>query len=617
VSDNPDRTTQESREDLAPSPPPVEASISRRPETTGQPTLALVVALAAIAIVDTYLPDAIRQNLFSPPVDYAQVRRDVGFAGIPVELVAEAIDRRLPANEPVSLAPSIKSNPLIEQRFCEGLYPRRLAGNAVHQVTIAPAAAGVALAGSVKLLGPPTTAKLAPREYQSLSRSPGRALLCVVSILGLGLGVLAGLRRLGAGRHIKILTPGWLFPTAILVGLMSVALLSCLATWIHLPLPWNVLAGIGLASALGVSVQWIVPLIRQGALKSRARDLARAALSVLRRPEVLLGLTALAFAFYVVDHQPIHMWDARSIWFFRAKQLFFAGRFLPEDAKDYPWAHPGYPLLYPSALAFFSSFGSWDERRAAVAIAVLLAAMSSLIFMLARRTLGRWPGAVVAFIPGLYLFTLLLGGYADGHVTLCLLLAVFGLCSEDTEGIGWLGAFAASLVKREGFVLAVILCAIHTVIGNSSRRRPWPRRAMPFLGFVPPVIYAFWVKHLGVVDAYAGAKLPTQAHEIWTRLSTIWDAMRAHLWLRMPAKIGFVGFLVALVFARNWRRVPGGAAASLTGLAALGFTSVVFLVTPFDLNWHLSRALERLVSHAWLLLAMGGVLLAAGRLREH
>jgi hypothetical protein len=531
-----------------------------------------------------------------------------------MEAVAEAIDRRLPAKEPVSLAPSITDNELLKQRFSEGLYPRRLSGKAVHQVTVAATPAGVELAGPAKLLGPPTTPNLAPGEYQSLSRGPVRALVLFVSLLGVGLVVLAGLRKLaGVGGYIAALTPGLLFPTAILVGALSLGLLWSLATFMHVPLRAEVLASAGLASTLAVAVAGMVRLVRKGTFMTSARDLARAALCVLRRPEVLLGLALLVFAIYLVDHSPLVKWDTRSIWFFRAKQLFISGRLLPEDARDYPWSHPGYPLLFPAALAFFSSFGGWEERRAVVAVTVLFATLSSLVFMLARRTLGRWPGAVFAFIPVLYLFSLVVGGYADGYVTLCLLIAVLGFCNDDTEGFGWLGAFCAAMIKREGFVLAFVLCALHTVISDPCRRRRWSRRALAFVGFVPPALHNLWIKHLGVVDDFAGAKFPTQAHAIWSRFSTIWDAVRAQSWTRTPAKIGFVGLLLSLVFARNWRRSRGGSAASLTGIAGLAFTFAVFMITPSDLNWHLATALERVISHDWLLLALGGVLLASAK----
>ena len=604
-----DPGTQESRADSPSGHACVEASVFPVCATTRQTALALVVALAAVTLVDTHLPDALSGQ---PVADYAQIRRDRGFGGVPVEEAAEAIDRRLPAQEPISIAPSISDNPLFLQRFSEGLYPRRITGKAAHQVTLAAAPAGVALAGSAKLLGPPAEPKLVPREHQSFSRSPVRALVLFVSLLGVGLVVLAGIRKLaGVGGYVAALTPGWLFPTAILVGALTVGLLWSLATWTHVSLPAAAIASAGLAGSLGVAVAAMVRLVRQGTFKTRTRDLARAALCVLRQPEVVLGLGFLVFAIYLIDRSPIFEWDARSIWFFHAKQLFFSGRMLPQDAKDYSWAHPGYPLLYPAVLSFFSSFGPWDERRAAVAISVLFAALSSLVFMLARRTLGRWPGAVFASIPVLYLFAPVVGGYADGYVTLCLLIAVFGFCNDDTEGFGWLGAFSAAMIKREGFVLAFVLCAAHTVISDPSRRRRWSHRALIFAGFVPPALQSLWIKHLGVVDAYATAKLPTQAHEFWSRLVTIWDAVRAQTWARTPAKIGLVGLLLSLVFVRNWRRSRGGAVVSLTGMAALAFTYSVFMITPADLSWHLGTALGRVISHDWFLLALGGVLLAS------
>jgi hypothetical protein len=604
-----DPGTQESQADSLSGHACVEASVSPVCATTRQTALALVVALAAVTLVDTHLPDALSGQ---PLADYAQIRRDRGFGGVPVEEAAEAIDRRLPAQEPISIAPSISDNPLFLQRFSEGLYPRRITGKAAHQVTLAAAPAGVALAGSAKLLGPPAEPKLVPRGHQSFSRSPVRALVLFFSLLGVGLVVLAGIRKLaGVGGYVAALTPAWLFPTAILVGALTVGLLWSLATWTHVSLPAAAIASAGLAGSLGVAVAAMVRRVRQGTFKARTRDLARAALCVLRQPEVVLGLGFLVFAIYLIDRSPIFEWDARSIWFFHAKQLFFSGRMLPQDAKDYSWAHPGYPLLYPAVLSFFSSFGAWDERRAAVAMSVLFATLSSLVFMLARRTLGRWPGAAFAFIPGLYLFGVVVTGYADSYVTLCLLIAALGFCNDDTEGFGWLGAFSAAMIKREGFVLAFVLCAGHTVLSDPSRRRRWSRRALIFAGFVPPALHSLWIKHLGVVDEYATAKLPTQAHEFWSRLVTIWDAVRAQTWARTPAKIGLVGLLLSLVFVRNWRRSRGGSVTSLTGMAALAFTYSVFMITPADLSWHLGTALERVISHDWFLLALGGVLLAS------
>ena len=91
----------------------------------------------------------------------------------------------------------------------------------------------------------------------------------------------------------------------------------------------------------------------------------------------------------------------------------------------------------------------------------------------------------------------------------------------------------------------------------------------------------------------------------------IWESIRNQGWGRTPAKIGLAGLFLSLIFARNWRNARGGAGASLTGVFAAVFTCIIFMVTPFDLRWHLASALQRLIAHQWFLLALGGVLLSA------
>ena len=177
----------------------------------------------------------------------------------------------------------------------------------------------------------------------------------------------------------------------------------------------------------------VVRLRRGGASWARARELARAALPKLLRVEVLLGFVVLACVIIFIDRSPIVAWDARSIWFFRAKQLFTAGRFLPIDAKTYPWTHPGYPLLYPALAAFFSALRRWDEHMSA--ISVLLASLMSLVFMLSRRALGRWSGLAFAIIPARISSRRATGGYAAASSP-CLLVAVLGFVDDDTEPVG-------------------------------------------------------------------------------------------------------------------------------------------------------------------------------------
>jgi hypothetical protein len=588
------------------------AGASQGLRASSRAALAIAAVMTAMALVDTPAFELFGDARAATRDDYLIARRDVAFAGAPMEAVTAELDRRLPPAVPVWLGPGIITDPLKFQRFSEGLYPRRLSSSSVHVLAMDPKAHGAPLAGPVTLLGPPTAPTLVPHHPpQSLEGSPLRALLLTLSLLGFGLAALAGARRLpGVGARIRALPSALVIPAAIAVGALAVALLCSLASWTNLALRWNLVAAGGLAALGGVLVASGVRLRRAGA--ARARELARTVLGVLSRPEVLVGLAVIGVAAYVVDRLPIVTWDARSIWFFRAKQLFVSGHFLARDASEYSWTHPEYPLLYPAITAFFSSFGQWDERRAAMAIVLFFGVLLSLIFMLARRALGRGAGALFAAVPCVYLFQPALGGYADGFVTLSLLVAVLGFAGDDTEVLGWLGAFSAAAFKREGFILAVFLAIVQTLIGTSSRGRRWSRRALPFLGFVPVLIHGAWVKHLGIPDTYAKAKLPATWVDITGRFEIIWSSIRDLGRTRSPIQLGVAGLILTVVFVRDARRAPSGLAASLTGLAALAFSVFAFLVTPFDLQWHLSTALERLMEHVGLLLAVGGILVGAG-----
>jgi hypothetical protein len=571
---------------------------------------AVAIALAAIALLETPLLDVAADVIAAPPLDYAGARRSQGFAGLPVDEIAASLERYLPVSEPVTLGAGLDKSPLLYQRFCEGLYPRLVVPAAPHVLVNGGPPGGVPLAGGVRLTGPAAPDVRPPGQPQPLSSSPLRALVLFVSLLGCGLIGLASADRLGvAGGRLRTLPPGLVLPVTVLAGALVVGLVCSVTSWLGVTLRWGWLAVAGWIGFLAVVGLVAVRLVRGGA--GWARFHARAPLTGPLRIEVLLGFVTLAAVAYYVDRTPIVAWDARSIWFFRAKQLFLAGRLLPVDANAYPWQHPEYPLLFPALAAFFSALGGWDERRAAVGITVLLASLMSLVFMLARRALGRWSGAAFAIVPCAYLLQGAMIGYADGFITLCLLVAVLGFASDGTEPVGWLAAFAAAMIKREGFIFAVVLGALHSLIGPSSRGRRWSRRALPFLGFLPTVVHGLWVRRIGPPDTYAGSKLPAQAHEAWARLATIWDAIRAQGWARTPAKVGFAGLVLTIAYARRWRFAPSGMMASLTGLVAMGFTFAVFLVTPFDLAWHLSTALDRLVADFGLLLAGGGILLAS------
>tara|TARA_B100001093_G_scaffold367805_1_gene352703 strand:- start:4355 stop:4861 length:507 start_codon:yes stop_codon:yes gene_type:complete len=74
--------------------------------------------------------------------------------------------------------------------------------------------------------------------------------------------------------------------------------------------------------------------------------------------------------------EALHTWDARSIWFFQAKVLFYDGELI----KDSVWTNEAYEfshLDYPKMLAVLAAsvaniFGYWNEYLPKLALLVLL-----------------------------------------------------------------------------------------------------------------------------------------------------------------------------------------------------------------------------------------------------
>ena len=169
----------------------------------------------------------------------------------------------------------------------------------------------------------------------------------------------------------------------------------------------------------------------------RARTVAAA-----RKPENWILAAVLTAVLARMASVPVSLWDGRSIWLLRAHQLRHNGRLAISDAlpPEYQsWTHPGYPLLFPGWLAHFTAFSSgWDERAAALGIAILLAAVLPLDWALARERLGRWLGAALVFSVFSSVAYLTTGAYADGWLTLLLLLELLPSPTRPPNGSdGW------------------------------------------------------------------------------------------------------------------------------------------------------------------------------------
>jgi hypothetical protein len=567
--------------------------------------LRLALAAALIAFMAATAPVWSDAAALWRAGDYAATRIRVAFQGLPVDALAEAIDARLAPGEPIALAPALRANEVVLQRLTEALYPRRIDAAATSVLDAVPAfptdpRVGAPLARMDDLVFV-LRGDRAPTATAQAARRGGSWPAVLGSALGaLGLGLL--LRDLLARR--VPLDPAHALPVAVLLGALVQGLLASAATWFQLPLPRVALAALGLAGF------------------ARAAWRARAATAGLGRwlrvPEHALFAVLLGGLLARAVRLPISGWDGRSIWLFQAHRLFAHG-FVPLDELRAPetlWSHPDYPLLLPGWLASFSALApAFDERAAALAIAVLLGACLALLWQLARPLLGR--DAAVAYALALWLAIghATAGGYADGFLLCFLTIQFLAFASRGHAAVGWLAAAAASLVKAEGLVLAGSLAALFAV--DAWRRGELaPRRRLPvFLVLAPAAVHAVWTRAQGMDSVFrgqdAGATVATfvpRVAEALHAMPGLWHGqgptqVRALLWVASAALVVTAGLWASR------RRAPRSVTLALA--AAAGWTAFAVAAVsglPEAPRWFVETALDRLLLHPAALLLLVPVL---------
>jgi len=326
----------------------------------------------------------------------------------------------------------------------------------------------------------------------------------------------------------------------------------------------------------------------------------------------LLGLVALLGARALGE--PLQNWDARSIWFFHAKIVYFAGG-LDAGApwRELDFSHPDYPKLLPVLAAELArGAGLWNEYWPKAALPLLL-----LPAALAVPALARGPAAGV-FLAALLFgrpYALLWNGQADAWLAIYAALAALGLGRGLAErrrpelilGLACLGV--ALNLKHEGLLALACLGASAGALAAVGVVRP------PGLGS----LRAAWLLALGGVPLL-----------VWRAKACAWG-LAADLELsaaalgragarlvdgRSPLQVaeallagqGFgpvAAVLGAALVACRLLGVPLPRAALLPLLGAglyLAGLAAVYLGTPRELAWHLATSSHRTPLAALLLL---------------
>ena len=398
----------------------------------------------------------------------------------------------------------------------------------------------------------------------------------------------------------------------LMLGILADALVSLVfgSLFIQTVVSWIGLVALGVLLFAGAGIHFAreVPQSRWPSEKSSSARWLAAELPGYAC--VLAGLVAVSLA---ISAMPLVDWDARSVWFFHGKAIFFDGGLHPSDFwrnPEYGWSHKGYPPLIPLLAARAADFtlGAWNEFAPKLGLVPLAFAGFLGLLVTTRSSLER---ALLVFGVIAVLGSQLWNGYADGWLALEGCTGIYALARWVESGdrdyllFGCAALAIALLLKDEGQLLFAVAIPIFLYGLYRQRHHLQPQDALIGLVFLPFALWVLRKPQLPAASDFGAADLLTQAFGVlmnWPetskRLLVLGQYATAGTFLfESFAAFLLLGWLVGL------ERI-----AALLGAAAmlylLGIVTVYF-GAPFDFAWLVRFSLDRVLMLPTLLLFAG------------
>ena len=353
-------------------------------------------------------------------------------------------------------------------------------------------------------------------------------------------------------------------------------------------------------------------------------------------PRVLTGsfVIALCAALYAAVMRTLAYphgdgWDAFAIWNLHARFLFRGGLHWRDGFTALlPWSHPDYPLLLPAAIAHFWSYLGRDSPAVPAAIGFLFTFSTvGLLFSALSMLRGRTPALLgaTALLATPSFIEQGTAQYADIPLSFFFLASIALIClhdrpteSDPSQGfsgflvLAVLAAACSAWTKNEGllFLCAIVPASVITRMRNRVSPQNWTTRARsiaPLLIAIAPalVLIAYFKDFVAPPgDLFSDPttmlrKLITPAR-YWAVVQ--WygkEFFRFGRWLLIPGTLLLIGFYFAAEKKHDAQSQTGIRTSFLALILTLAGYFVIYLITPYDIYWHLRFSLTRLFLQLW------------------
>jgi hypothetical protein len=313
---------------------------------------------------------------------------------------------------------------------------------------------------------------------------------------------------------------------------------------------------------------------------------------------------------------PSMAFDAAGIWGYKAKQIFMShGIPIPELGNvGFPIYHADYPLLIPLNQAFLYFFlGHFNDFAAKLLFAGFYLSTLVLFYSFSNRVLPRrLPCLALTFLLAStpYFSDQATNGYADlplAYFFFCSVILLFQWTQSPSLifiSLSALFAAFAGMTKNEGLMLATVMILVLLLAWfKLNRGRRAQTKTIHLLLFVTVLAGTLlpWliIRHeIGFVNDLMNSRTFARVSiDNLERLGPI-------LWQYQKIIFGVRNWNLAWVLALGclafgWRRGFHSDARYIILSIALGLAgyTLVFMMSTYDLPWHLSTAASRLFLH--------------------
>ncbi len=324
-------------------------------------------------------------------------------------------------------------------------------------------------------------------------------------------------------------------------------------------------------------------------------------------------------------------WDAFAIWNLHARFLSLGGPHWRDGFTSLiPWSHPDYPLLLPASIAHFWTYLGREDPHVPASIGFCFTFATVGVLYSALSILRGRAQAMLGAIALLATPSFIEQGawqYADIPLSFFYLATIVLVCLHD-EGtreassqppagllaLGGVAAGFAAWTKNEGvlFLGAIIFARQLTSLrahptALQGEKIAFVRHSGPLLaGSAPLLLLVIYFKQWIAPPGDLFSDPSSMLHKVLdlARYGAIvkWyvkDFFRFGQWLLIPGSLLLVGLYFLAGIEDHGPARPGFRTSVLALALTLAGYFAVYLITPYDIYWHLRFSLGRLFLQLW------------------